>query len=333
MAKDTCTLIINGKAHKARLGDTLIDAGLDNRIVLPHDCCSGQCETCRVRVVSGAIDDAGTREKDTVLSCLATVEGDAEISYDPVPIVRNTAGRVEDIEEISPDLLQVRVRTSRPVPWLPGQYVRMRFKGYPARDYSPTFGLDRSTEQDLLTFQIKVYQNSRVSSALGHAIDRDHKVSVKGPYGYAFLRRQPGRIILVSTGTGFAPLWSIAVAAAMRRGDQTVRMIAGCRHARDLYMRDAVTWLRDQGVPVTLTASDGDDETVMTARPQDLLPDLSESDMVYAAGSPSMVDAVRVRALAQDATFFADPFYAADPGFSLLDRILPRKRRHADPVA
>ena len=39
---------INGKDIKARVGDTLVEAGIGAGIVLPYDCLTGQCDTCRV---------------------------------------------------------------------------------------------------------------------------------------------------------------------------------------------------------------------------------------------------------------------------------------------
>ncbi|WP_422374114.1 2Fe-2S iron-sulfur cluster-binding protein [Roseibium sp.] len=312
MSKSSCTVTINGKKIKANVGDTLIDAGLGGRLVIPHDCCSGQCETCRVRVLSGAVDDLGTREKDTVLGCLAVLEGDAEISYDPVPIVKTIKGTVESIRTIKEDYLEVRVRTVRPVTWLAGQYLRATFTGYPPRDYSPTTPLNLDAEEGVIVFHIKVYENSIVSSKLGKEISVGHAVKLRGPFGNAFLRRQPEPILLTSTGTGFAPIWSIAVAASMGQPGREIRVIAGARTRDGLYMRDAVRWLQNHGIPITLTASDGDSETVLRDRPQDLVGPLTADHVVYSAGAPAHVEAMREIALSSGATFYADPFYVAE---------------------
>lgn len=311
MARGKCNLTVNGKVIRANVGETLIDAALGGRIVMPHDCCSGQCETCRVTVVSGDVDDFGTREKNTVLGCLATLEGDAEVTYEPVPVVRNTKGNVESIQPITDDLLEVRVRMSKPVPWLPGQYVRLAFKGFPQRDYSPTIPFDLEAEHDVLVFHVKVYPQGRLSSQFGRQIDIGHKVVVKGPYGNCYLRRQSEPMILVSTGTGFAPIWAIAVAASIGQPNRQVHVIAGARKKTGLYMEGVADWLRERGVTVTLTAGDGDGFYITRKRPADCLPTLSRDHVVYAAGSPSQVDAVRHHALAADATFYADPFFAA----------------------
>ena len=65
-------LIINGKAVSATVGETLIDAALGGSILIPHDCRSGQCESCRVTIASGSVDDHGTAMQGTVLACQAT---------------------------------------------------------------------------------------------------------------------------------------------------------------------------------------------------------------------------------------------------------------------
>jgi 3-phenylpropionate/trans-cinnamate dioxygenase ferredoxin reductase subunit len=333
MSKSTCTVTINGKKIKANVGDTLIDAGLGGRLVLPHDCCSGQCETCRVRVLSGQVDDLGTREKNSVLGCLAVLEGDAEISYDPVPIVKTIKGTVESIRKIKEDYLEVRVRTARTVTWLPGQYLRATFAGYPARDYSPTTPLNLDAEQDVIVFHIKVYPNSIVSSKLGNQIDKGHAVKLRGPFGNGFLRRQPEPIVLTSTGTGFAPIWSIAVAASMGQPNRDIRMIVGSRTRDGLYMRDAIRWLKNRGISITLTASDGDNETVLTARPYELLGDLSSDHIVYSAGAPSHVDATRDVARQAGATFYADPFFVAEESKGLLTLANSLLRKAKTPFA
>src|ERR1044072_4439881 len=87
-------LVINGKTVKANRGETLVDAGLSGWVAIPHDCNSGQCETCRVTVAGGRVDDRGTAEKGTVLACQAKVIGNAEVAFDHVPEVSKRSGGV-----------------------------------------------------------------------------------------------------------------------------------------------------------------------------------------------------------------------------------------------
>ena len=85
-------LTINGKQIDASPGETLIDAALGGWMIIPHDCRSGQCESCRVTVVSGSVDDNGTSDGHTVLACQATITGDASIEFDELPAPQKASG-------------------------------------------------------------------------------------------------------------------------------------------------------------------------------------------------------------------------------------------------
>lgn len=328
MSKSTCILTINGSPVRCRPGETLLDAALGGRIVLPHDCCSGQCETCRVRVISGPIDPQGTADRDTVLGCLATVEGDAEVTYDAVPVVRKTAAVVEEIASLGAPFVEVKLRPTRQIPWLPGQYVRLGFRGFPPRDFSPTFPLDLAREEGLISFHVRRYPGGIVSAALGDAIRVGHKVSIRGPFGSAFLRHQTEPLILASSGAGFAPIWAMAVASVLGQPTRPLLVVATASRASHLYMRGAVNWLADRGVPTVLTASDGDGQQVLRVGPVEVLAPLEKTDIVYAAGTPSMVESVHQIAIAAGAKFYSDPFYQSKQ--SLRDLIMRFRSPRSD---
>ena len=81
---DKCTLTVNGKQLRVSLGETLVDAGLAARMLIPHDCCSGQCDTCLVRVMSGDVDPQGSDDGDLVRACSPS----ARSSSSPAPAIR-----------------------------------------------------------------------------------------------------------------------------------------------------------------------------------------------------------------------------------------------------
>ena len=131
-------LVINGKTVKANYGETLVDAGLSGWVAIPHDCCSGQCETCRVTVVSGRVDDRGTAEKGTVLACQAKVVGNAAIAFDHVAEVSKRSGLITGISQLASDIIEVAVLLDTAIAMRPGQYLSVKFGGFPARDFSLT---------------------------------------------------------------------------------------------------------------------------------------------------------------------------------------------------
>jgi NAD(P)H-flavin reductase/ferredoxin len=318
-----CTLTVNGRRLRASIGDTLVEAGLASKMLIPHDCCSGQCDTCKVRVVSGSVDDQGTLDGGTVLACQATIEGDAEIIFEEVPVPAKRAGTVTAIRPFSPEILEVVVGLNSPFPYFSGQYMKVAFAGYPSRDYSPTAYLDGALDQTELVFHVKRYEGGLVSSALGHAIGIGHKAAINGPYGHAFYRPGPSRLILVASGTGWAPIWSVARAARIGEPDREIVVIAAARDPRNLYMRPALNWLSAHGISDIILTATGERAggDIRFGRPTEFLPTITASDLVYAAGAPEMVDAIKHIATLCGAECHADPFTVSPNAGSMLDRL------------
>jgi 3-phenylpropionate/trans-cinnamate dioxygenase ferredoxin reductase subunit len=323
-----CSLVINGRSVEAKIGETLIDAGLGGWVAIPHDCCSGQCETCRVTVVSGAVDDQGTRDGRTVLACQATVTGNAEIKFEEAPATVKRAGVVTAMKRVAPDVTEVVVTLESRLSYRPGQYVGLKFAGFPSRDMSPTVRSDGTEKPAELIFHIRRYPGGLVSTQIGATIRTGHRVTIRGPHGYAFLREGYGPIILVAGGTGWAPIWSLAAAARREQPHRDLIVIAGARDAAGLYMRDSLDWLIDDGVrEVMATVELGRSDTYLTGRPTHYLPSLGPEDTVYVAGPPGLVDAVKHKARAAAARCYADPFLPSVEKLSLVDRVMQMLRR------
>jgi NAD(P)H-flavin reductase/ferredoxin len=323
-------LAINGKTVKANYGETLVDAGLSGWIAIPHDCCSGQCETCRVTVVSGQVDDFGTAEKNTVLACQAKVIGNASIAFDHVAEVSKRSGLVTGVSRLASDIVEVAVLLDTPITMRPGQYLSVKFAGFPARDLSPTVRFDGTAAPGELIFHIRRYPGGLVSTQVGATIKPGHRVQVRGPFGGAFLREGDGPIVLVGGGTGWAPIWSVAAAARREQRHRELIVIAGSRDAEGLYMRRSLEWLKDDGVrEVIATAETGAVNPVMRGRPTHYLPSLGPEDTVYVAGPPPLVDAVKVKSRAAAARCYADPFLPNAQPLSFIDRVMAMLRRPA----
>lgn len=322
MAK-RASLVVNGKAVKAVRGDSLLEAAMGAGILIPHDCCSGQCDTCRVRVYVGEVDAQGTQRGDTVLACQARVAGNAVLEFDAVPEVSKLAARVTSIRQLSPDIIETTLLLARAFDYLPGQYVKCTFSGYPSRDYSPTLRTDGTGERNELILQIRRQADGAISSHLGTRIGVGHKVTVHGPFGSAFHRVGAGRIILVAAGTGWAPIWAIARAARYREPSRAMIVIAGARDPRNLYMSESLAWLKQTGVAQIIATSSGDKAAgVLRGRPTDHLPELQPDDTVYVAGAPEMVRAVQALCEEAGVTCYADAFVASSRKRSIKDKVL-----------
>ncbi len=332
------TVTINETSFDARAGDVLLDAALAAGIDMPHDCRSGHCGTCLLRLRQGRTLGGESRQPGHIHACQARVFGDIAVEMEPVPTPGRMRGRLVRLIEVGQDIAELTIRCSEPVTYLPGQYFRFRFRGFPSRCFSPTFPLKGNPRPGTLRLNVKRVRNGRVTQAIGARIDAGHPVLIEGPFGHAFLRpNQQGRLVLVGTGTGFAPVWAIAVAALKEQPDRPIVMVASAPRLEQLYMAPALARLA--GMPnVGIIAATEEPQSASTfvrlGSAADHLPPLAASDIVYAAGTPAVVEAVAAQAGAAGATFFADPFDAnppdADSFMVLLQRYAGNIRRRLE---
>lgn len=261
------------------------------------------------RLLGGDCDEPGV-----VRACQARVIADVAIQTDTMPDILSTAGRVRALARLARDVIEVSIAPARPVRYLPGQYFQVRFRGFPARCFSPTLALDAKDDRTI-RLHIRRVPKGRVSSALGGAIRTGHGVKIEGPFGSAYLREEThNRLVLIAGGTGFAPIWAIAAAAIRENSEREIVVVVGARSLDDLYMTSALCWLaRHRNVtviPVTDTPQTIT-HAIRTGRPTDHVPVLREDDTVYVCGAPPMVQAAQRMAAAAGARCYADAFVPA----------------------
>lgn len=316
MAHTVNVAIEGGASFRARTGQTLLDAALANGVDMPHDCRSGHCGTCRCTVTAGGVEGGAADAGGDVLACQARLVGDVEIAIEETPPVETYAGRVRSLERLAGDVVEVVIDTRAPFHYLPGQYCQVRFAGLPGRCYSPTAPLEGPVDRGAVRLHIRQIAGGRVSQALGREIQPGGKVKVDGPFGSAFLR--PGRtqrLVLAASGTGFAPIWSVARAALAETPDREIVAVIGARNREAFYMAPALRRMlafpRAQVTPV-LQYGGAHSGAVRLGSPADYLPRLNANDIVYAAGAPGMVQAIADIAQTAGAACYADPFAPAD---------------------
>jgi NAD(P)H-flavin reductase/ferredoxin len=315
MMPKACKVWINGQEVSARPGDLLLDVALMNGIELPFDCRSGHCGTCNVRVVAGRCLGAPANSPNVVHACQTRIISDLHVVANDVPEITEASGIVVDLVDIAPDVFEVCIESLHPVIYLPGQYLSVQFRGFPPRRYSPTVPLDWPCDAGLIRFHVRKLSNGRVSSALGRTINKGHRVKITGPLGSAHFRANDARrVVLISSGTGFAPIWAIAEAAIKEKPTRELVLIAGVRELASFYMIPALCRLAlfpNVTIIATVSAHQKVTRAIRHGRPTDYLPSLSRRDAVYVAGAPALVRIVRQIADASAASCFADPFVPA----------------------
>ncbi|MGE3231064.1 MAG: 2Fe-2S iron-sulfur cluster-binding protein [Hyphomicrobium sp.] len=311
-------ITINGTSFVGRRGELLLDAALNNGIDLPYDCRAGHCGTCCVRLVSGKVQGGEGSEPGVVHACQCRIAGDVVVERREVSGVRTVDGVLNSLRPLSPEVMEVGIRTDRALPYHAGQYVQVRFKGYPSRPFSITHPLASNPAAGTVWFHVRRMKDGRVTSSLGRSIKLGHRVKLIGPYGAAHFRpNQHSRLVLVATNTGFAPIWSIAVAALRENPERIMMVIAGGRTLDALYMGTALARLvRFPNVRVVAACSTPQTsaKAVLPGRPTDYLPALLPTDVLYACGAPGMVESIKSIAAMSGAVCYADPFVPATDG-------------------
>lgn len=311
MARDY-HVTIDGTTITARRGELVLDAALRNGIDLPHDCRAGHCGSCCVRLVSGQVGGGHGAEPGIVHACQCKIAGDAEFARHQPSSVRTVKGTVGSLRFVAPDIVEVVIKTSRALPHRAGQYAKVRFEGYPDRSFSLTHPLEGSPGPRSICFHIRRMEGGRVTPALGQRIRDGHRVEITGPFGSAYFRPNlPGRVILVGTNTGFAPIWSIAASALRENPYRQLVIIVGGKSLEALYMAPALYQLsRFPNVHITPVCSTPQNltQSVRFGRPTDYLPQLFPDDVLYACGAPAMVGAIQAIAVRAGAVCYADPF-------------------------
>jgi len=323
------TLKPSGHTYEVEEGKTILQAGLDAGHMLPYSCRAGVCRTCRGTVVEGKVDyglahetylPQSDRDKGYALLCQAKPLSDLVVEVREVHGVRPRIipCRVEKLDKPASDVavIGLRLPMNENFRFLAGQYVDILLKDGKRRSYSlatkpDTGGVTaleihvRHTPGGLFTEQ--VFTKLKVRDLL----------RFEGPLGSFYLREESEKpMILLASGTGFAPIRSIIEAALEKKLEQKRPMTLywGCRVRQDLYQMElAQSWVRPgfKFVPVLSDEKwDGRTGFVHRAVMEDF-PDMS-GVQVYACGAPIVVDSARrdfslqCRLPAEE--FFADSF-------------------------
>lgn len=336
----------SGKVFTVDEGETILQAALRSSVSLPYGCKSGTCGTCKSQVRQGqwrqgAHAAAALSEQEEaqgkVLVCCATPLSDLTLEarvlsgFGDVP-VRKMPARIAKIERVSEDVAVVSLQlpAAERLQFRAGQYVEFILRDGTRRSYSMATA---PHADERIQLHIRHLPGGRFTDMLfgatQPAIKERDLVRIEGPQGTFFLREDDDRpIVLLASGTGFAPVKAIAEHIFHQginrevpgRAARAVRLYWGGRRPKDLYW-DALPrqWAQTQPlftyIPVLSEPKPEDHwegrrgfvhEAVMSD-----LPDLS-GYQVYACGAPAMVQAAQRdfvdRCALSPEAFFSDAF-------------------------
>ncbi len=318
--------------------ETVLDAALREGFVISYGCRNGACGTCKGKVLAGTVDygiyqdaalSAAEKERGMALFCQARPRGDIVIECREVGAARNIQiktlpCRVQQMERVAADIMVLRLKlpTSERLQFLAGQYVDILQKDGTRRSFSMA---NAPHDDEFLQVHLRNY-GGPFSRHVFTTMKAREILRFEGPYGTFFLREDSDKpIVLLASGTGFAPIKAIIEHAFHTRTARQMVLFWGARVRADLYMNALPErWAAEHNnfryVPVLSEpkASDewrGRTDFVHQAAMTDI-PDMSGCQ-IYACGAPLMVEAAHRDFVARcglpPEEFFSDAFTPAAP--------------------
>jgi CDP-4-dehydro-6-deoxyglucose reductase, E3 len=308
----------SGRSFGVDRGQAVLDAALRAGLNLPHSCKSGNCGSCRARLVEGEVrypngaplglSDAEIAD-GLILLCQARAESDLTIetfeaaAADEV-LVKRLPSRIERIVPLAHDVVAVYLKlpAAERFDFKPGQYVDVLLPRGRRRSFSVA---SPPHDSRLLELHVRLARGGEFTEPLFAGGMAGALLSIEGPLGHFIYRepaaseRLPAPMLLVGGGTGLAPLMSILRHVTETGLARDMTLYWGVRAERDLYADAALESLarRTPGfryVPVLSEPSPAwrgavglVHEAVLTG-----VPDLARYE-VYASGPPAMIEAVR----------------------------------------
>ncbi len=338
----------SGWQFTAEATDNILDAALRSGVGLPFGCKDGACGSCKAKLLSGQVEQgmhaapALSHEEHVAgmaLLCCAQARSDLVIEvpqiagYGEFP-ARKMPCRITHLERVAPDvvIITLQLPASERLHYRAGQFLEFTLGQGARRCYSIATA---PHSEESISIHVRHMPGGIFTDALFGAAAKPIKerdiLRLEGPLGTFFLRTDCERpILLLASGTGFAPIKAIAETIfhlrlnhddpARSQAARHVTIYWGARARHDLYMNELpMHWAAEQPnfryVPVLSDALPQDAWSGRTgfvhqAVMQDL-PDLSQYD-VYACGAPVMVEAAhrdftRLCGLPEE-RFFADAF-------------------------
>ena len=309
----TINIAPSGDTFEVEPGETILSAGLRNKLGFPFSCRDGLCGACKGKIVSG-IFDYGAKEISGLTSieqtlgqalfCQAIPRSDLEIEialHEPLPTTKKLPCKVIKKQILSHEVvaLWLKCPPTEHLHFFAGQYIDILLKDGRYRSFSIA---NAPSEEPIIELHVRHIDGGDFTGYVYYDMLEKEILRIHGPLGSFYLREDSERpIIFMAGGTGFAPIKGI-IEYAIAKGLQTpMHLYWGVRSQRDLYHHDLATqWAEEHtNIHYVPVLSDADPDEQWSGRSgfvhesiMEDFPDLSEFD-VYAGGSPAMVYAGR----------------------------------------
>ncbi|RYC47822.1 CDP-6-deoxy-delta-3,4-glucoseen reductase [Pectobacterium zantedeschiae] len=309
-------LMPSGVVFECGSEKTILDAAIDQGIVLEHSCKNGSCNACEAHILSpqGEI-------LTTILTCQVKPDCDMTLEAEYYPELANIKSKtapckVDSIEYPHEDIVIITLRLppTANLIFLPGQYLDLKYQGI-TRSYSIASIPKNNSKIEL---HLKRVENGAMSSKVFSNLSANQLMQLEGPKGTFFYRNNEssGPIIFLATGTGFAPIKSI-VTDLLNNGVQRDIYIYWGNRKSSLFYDPSVELWESQHANVKCNLVLSQPEEGWNGRygyvQEFVIADIGDLNTasVYACGSQSMIESAKALLIEKGlptANFYSDAF-------------------------
>lgn len=293
-------------------GETLLTAALREGFILPYGCRNGACGACKGRILEGEVDYGNPQpyvlpdfEKKNGLALFCQARPLTELVIEAREIrgvgqldIRKLPCRVQEMHRAAPDVivLKLKLPANERLQFLAGQYIDILMKDGKRRSYSMG---NAPHNDEFIELHVRNMAKGAFTEFVFSRMKEKDILRFEGPLGTFFLREDSDKpMVLVASGTGFAPIKSIIEHAFHKNTTRQMVLYWGGRRPADIYLPEiAAKWQQEHDnftfIPVI---SDALPEDAWTGRTgfvhkavMEDFPDLS-GYQVYACGAPIVVE-------------------------------------------
>jgi CDP-4-dehydro-6-deoxyglucose reductase len=309
------TVTPSGRQFSCDADETILSAALRAGVGLPYGCKNGACGSCKGKMIAGQVEHGGHQQKalsDTEeaqgmsLFCCAKPQSDITIEVreiqgsDEFPL-KKMPSRIAKLEKLSEDvmLIALQLPANERLQYRAGQYIEFMLKDGKRRSYSMA---NAPHIDGQITLHVRHMPGGVFTDQVFSSMKERDILRFEGPQGSFFLREDTEKpIILLASGTGFAPIKAIMEHLIDLKSTRPVTLYWGGRRPQDLYMNDlcqewAANLANFSYVPVV---SDAQPEDLWMGRSgfvhQAVMANHADLSgyQVYACGAPIVVDSAK----------------------------------------
>jgi CDP-4-dehydro-6-deoxyglucose reductase len=329
----TVTVQPSGRSFSVNPDQAILAAGIAQGIGLPYGCKDGACGSCKCKLVSGSVSHGPHQSKALsdieeangfVLTCCGIPHSDVVLESRQVTEagafpIKKMPSRVTLMEKKSHDVMLVRLQlpASDSFQYHAGQYIEVLLRDGARRSYSMGNAAHMQAETPGIELHIRHMPGGKFTDHVFGAMKDKEIMRIEGPFGSFFLRESDKPLVLLASGTGFAPIKALIEDMQFKNVTRPAVLYWGGRRPADLYMHD---WVLAQvakmpNLSYVPVISDALSEDAWTGRTgfvhRAVLQDYADlsSHQVYACGAPIVVDSAQ-KDFVEKSGLPADEFYA-----------------------